>query len=90
MFTSWGMETPRKFSQAEIQALLDALEDEAKYGAVLRAKGIVAGADGQWIHFDYVPGEENVRTGAASTIGRLCVIGSKIDEKALAALFQVK
>ena len=60
------------------------------YGAVLRAKGIVASTDGQWIHFDYVPGEENVRHGAASTMGRLCVIGSKIDTNAMKALFGVE
>ena len=89
VFTSWGVETTRQFTREEIEDILSQFTS-GLYGAVLRAKGIVAGADGQWIHFDYVPGEENVRTGAASTIGRLCVIGSKIDEKALAALFQVK
>ena len=89
VFTSWGVETTRQFTREEIEDILSQFTS-GLYGAVLRAKGIVAGAAGQWIHFDYVPGEENVRTGAASTIGRLCVIGSKIDEKALAALFQVK
>ena len=89
VFTSWGVETTRQFTREEIEDILSQFTS-GLYGAVLRAKGIVAGADGQWIHFDYVPGEENVRTGAASTIGRMCVIGSKIDEKALAALFQVK
>ena len=89
VFTSWGVEPTRQFTREEIEDILSQFTS-GLYGAVLRAKGIVAGADGQWIHFDYVPGEENVRTGAASTIGRLCVIGSKIDEKALAALFQVK
>ena len=93
------METPRKFSQAEIQALLGALEDEAKYGAVLRAKGIVAGADGQWIHFDYVPGEENVdyvpgesdiRRGNPAVTGRFCVIGSGLKEDALKELFHIE
>ena len=72
----------------EIQTALEALGDEEKYGMILRAKGIVAGADGQWIHYDYVPGVPDVRTGSASTIGRLCVIGSKINEEATAELFK--
>ena len=88
VFTSWGRETARKFTADEIEGCLKALEDE-KYGAVLRAKGIVPAADGTWIHFDYVPGEPDVRTGSSAIIGRLCVIGSKIDENALAELFNV-
>ena len=87
VFTSWGKETPRKYTQQEITAALGSLSDEAKYGMILRAKGIVEGEDGQWIHFDYVPGVPDVRTGSASTIGRLCVIGSKINEEAIAELF---
>lgn len=87
VFTSWGKETPQKYTQQEITAALESLSDEAKYGTILRAKGIVEGEDGQWIHFDYVPGVPDVRTGSASTIGRLCVIGSKINEEAIAALF---
>ena len=87
VFTSWGKETPQKYTQQEITAALESLSDEAKYGTILRAKGIVAGEDGQWIHFDYVPGVPDVRTGSASTIGRLCVIGSKINEEAIAELF---
>ena len=87
VFTSWGKETPRKYTQQEITAALESLSDEAKYGMILRAKGIVEGEDGQWIHFDYVPGVPDVRTGSASTIGRLCVIGSKINEEAIAELF---
>ena len=90
VFTSWGMETPRKFSQAEIQALLDALEDEAKYGAVLRAKGIVDASDGEWIYFDYVPGEIDIRRGAAAVTGRFCVIGSGLKEDALKELFNIE
>ena len=90
VFTSWGMETPRKFSQAEIQALLDALEDEQKYGAVLRAKGIVDASDGEWIYFDYVPGESNIRRGAAAVTGRFCVIGSGLKEDALKELFHIE
>jgi G3E family GTPase len=89
IFDSWGKETTRKFTAAEIENALAALQDEAKYGIVLRAKGIVAGEDGSWIHFDYVPGCPDVRTGSAEIIGRLCVIGSKLDEAAVAALFGV-
>ena len=63
--------------------------DSGKYGAVLRAKGIVAGTDGSWIHFDYVPEEHNVRTGSSAVIGKLCVIGAQLDETGIAALFGV-
>ena len=69
--------------------MLESLVEEKTYGIVLRAKGIVAGKDGKWIHFDYVPGEPDVRFGAAGVIGRLCVIGSKLDKAALANLFGV-
>ena len=88
VFTSWGVETAKKFAVADIETALKAL-DSGAYGMVLRAKGIVACADGGWIHFDYVPEEENVRMGSAAVIGKLCVIGSKLDEKAVAALFGV-
>ena len=88
VFSNWGTETPRAFKKADIEAALAAL-DSGKYGTVLRAKGIVAGEDGQWIHFDYVPEEHNVRVGGADIIGRLCVIGAGIDGEALAALFGV-
>ncbi len=77
------------YSLEEIVTNLQALMDMNTYGMVLRAKGIVAGTDGEWIHFDYVPGTPDVRTGTASTIGRLCVIGSGIDEEALAELFHI-
>lgn len=90
VFTSWGMETPRKFSEAEIRAILGALEDEAKYGAVLRAKGIVDASDGEWIYFDYVPGESDVRRGIAAVTGRFCVIGSGLNEQALKELFNIE
>ena len=83
------METTRKFTVEEIEDILGQFTSGI-FGAVLRAKGIVEGQDGKWIHFDYVPGEENVRLGAPSTMGRLCVIGSKIDTAAVAALFGVK
>ena len=89
VFTSWGVETTHKFTVEEIEDILSQFTSGI-YGAVLRAKGIVAGADGQWIHFDYVPGEENARHGAASTMGRLCVIGAKIDTSAMKALFGVE
>ena len=88
VFTSWGVETAKKFDQASVQAALAAL-DSGKYGMILRAKGIVPAPDGSWIHFDFVPGEQNVRTGSADITGKLCVIGSKLDEKGIAALFGV-
>ena len=87
VFTSFGRETTRKFTDDEILHALEALDDGNKYGVVLRAKGIVQGEDGQWIHFDYVPGAPDVRHGSAEIIGRLCVIGSKLNENAVAALF---
>ena len=87
VFTSWGMETHRKFTREEITNALQELGKES-YGFVLRAKGYVANADGErWIHFDYVPGEAELRDGGAMVTGRICVIGSKLDESAIAALF---
>ena len=88
VFTSWGVETTRKFTAAELEAALHSL-DTGRYGMILRAKGIVACADGGWIHFDYVPEEHNVRMGSASIIGKLCVIGAQLDEQAVAKLFGV-
>ena len=90
VFVSWGIETPRKFSEKELRAILDALLDEAKYGIVLRAKGIVDASDGEWIYFDYVPGETDIRRGGAAVTGRFCVIGSKLNEQALKELFKVE
>ena len=87
MFESWGTETTKKFNADELQAALEQLCDEQKYGIILRAKGIVASDDGRWINFDYIPGEPNVRFGAASVIGRLCVIGSKMNKDAIISLF---
>ena len=87
IFTSWGRETARKFSAEQIRAILAQLEDQEKYGMILRAKGIVDAADGEWIYFDYVPGEIDVRRGAAAVTGRFCVIGSKMNEDALKELF---
>ena len=89
VFASWGVETAKKFTEDEINECLEAFEDMHKYGMILRAKGIVPATDGKWIYFDYVPGESNVRYGAASITGRLCVIGSKINEDALKELFGV-
>ncbi len=86
VFTSWGKETAKKFTVEQIEEILETL-DSGECGIVLRAKGIVAGADGQWIHFDHVPGEADVRLGCADVMGRLCVIGSKLDEQALAESF---
>ena len=88
VFTSWGTETARKFEKQTIENALKAL-DSGDYGAILRAKGILPAVDGTWIHFDYVPEEHNVRTGSADVTGKLCVIGSKLDEKGIAELFGV-
>ena len=86
IFTSWGVETPKSFGQSDIERILTAL-DSGAYGAILRAKGIVPAGDGKWIHFDYVPEEHDVRFGSADYTGRLCVIGSQLDEKKLKELF---
>lgn len=88
VFTSIGFETIKKYTTDEIENILKALEDEHTYGIILRSKGIVAAADG-WIHFDYVPEESNVRMGGAETIGKICVIGSKINEEKIKELFRI-
>ncbi len=88
VFTSWGVETAKKFDKAAVEQALKEL-DSGKYGMILRAKGILPAVDGSWIHFDFVPEEHNVRTGSADITGKLCVIGSKLDEKGVAALFGV-
>ena len=88
VFTSWGVETAKKFDKETVEKALHAL-DSGKYGMILRAKGILPAADGSWIHFDYVPEEYNVRTGSADITGKLCVIGSQLDEHGVAALFGV-
>ena len=90
VFTSWGLETPKKFSEAAIKAALDELTDAEKFGTVLRAKGFVDAADGEWLYFDYVPGEADIRRGSAAVTGRLCVIGSKLNEQALKELFEIE
>ena len=89
VFVSAGAETTAKFNAEKLAEQLDELCDEGKYGIVLRAKGIVAGDDGNWIHFDYVPGEPDIRTGAAGIIGRLCVIGSNLNIAAIGELLGV-
>ena len=83
------METAKKFSAEELKDILSKLTNAVEYGTILRAKGIVACKQGGWLHFDYVPGEPDVRTGSAAYAGRLCVIGSKIDKEELASLFGV-
>ena len=88
VFTSWGVETTKKFTKEEIRSCLEAL-DSGKFGSILRAKGIVAAQDGTWIHFDFVPGEIDLRTGPAAVIGRLCVIGAQLDEDGVAKQFGV-
>ena len=89
VFVSWGVETTKKFGKHELEEILEELLDEKTYGIVLRAKGIVECKCGKWLHFDYVPGEGDVREGSAAIIGRLCVIGSKLNKHALAELFGV-
>ena len=89
VFDSIGIETTKKFTMERIGEMLSALDDQKEYGFVLRAKGIVEGEDGKWIHFDYVPGEEDVRTGSAEVTGRLCVIGTDIDEDKIRKLFEL-
>lgn len=88
VFTSWGMETPSAYSKEDIEHILEELEDEKEYGFVLRAKGMVPGAEGGWVYFDYVPGESNVRDGKPDVTGKFCVIGSKLNEDKLKALFE--
>ena len=89
VFASWGRETPRKYSEAELREILGALPNAVEYGIVLRAKGFVDASDGDWLYFDYVPGETDIRRGAAAVTGRFCVIGSHIREEALKELFKI-
>ena len=89
MFQSWGMETPRKFTEDELRHILESLGDEERFGTVLRAKGILDPGEGQWIYFDYVPGEMELRRGNPELTGRFCVIGANINETALKELFKI-
>ena len=88
VFTSWGKETAHKYSREDLDSALEKL-DSCAYGMILRAKGIVPATDGGWIHFDYVPGESDVRRGSAQVTGRVCVIGSHLAEDALKELFHI-
>ena len=90
IFESWGMETPKRYTAEEIMAILAQLEDEETYGIVLRSKGMLPSPDGTWVHFDYVPGEPQVRTGAADVTGKICVIGSGLNQDNLEKLFKRK
>ena len=90
VFVSFGAETTKKFNADALRAALESFTDTEKYGMVLRAKGIVAGDDGKWIHFDYIPGEPDVRFGGAGVIGRLCVIGSKLNKDAVSEILGVE
>ena len=89
VFTSWGKETPKKFTEEQVRGILEKLadEDSREYGIILRAKGIVPDEEGRWLHFDLVPGEEEVRYGSAEYTGRICVIGSELKEDKLMELF---
>ena len=89
VFTSWGKETPKKYDRDVLNDILDKLANSEEYGIILRAKGIVPSTDGKWLHFDLTPGEYEIREGASDIIGRLCVIGSKLNEEAIAVLFEV-
>ena len=84
---SWGLETPTQYTMDEIKAIMEALEEEDQYGMILRAKGMVPSTDGTWIYFDYVPGESDVRVGRPDVTGKLCVIGSNLNEENLCNLF---
>ncbi|WP_026667720.1 CobW family GTP-binding protein [Butyrivibrio sp. AE2005] len=88
VFTSWGMETPVKYTADEIKDMLEKLDEDSDYGIVLRSKGVVPATDGTWIEFDYVPGEADVRSGAADVTGKICVIGSGLNEDKLEQLFR--
>ena len=87
VFGSWGMETPSTYTAEEIEKILSAL-DSGDYGMILRSKGMVPAGDGSWVYFDYVPEEHNVRSGKPEVTGKICVIGSKLNEEKLAELFR--
>ncbi len=88
IFESWGMETPHSYTKEGLEAILNALEDQEQYGFVLRSKGMLPAADGTWLHFDYVPGEPQIRTGAPDVTGKICVIGSGLQQDHLEKLFK--
>ncbi|MBR4149959.1 MAG: GTP-binding protein, partial [Firmicutes bacterium] len=90
VFSSWGAQTAKHYSEADLKAALEALNDADRFGMILRAKGIVASDGGSWLHFDFTPGEAEVRTGAAAPTGMLCVIGAELKEAAVNELFGVQ
>ena len=89
VFTSWGCETTRKYTKEQVENILVTLEQESIYGTILRAKGMVAAEAGEWIYFDFVPEEYEIRSGAPEYTGRICVIGSQLEEQKLKELFEV-
>ena len=89
VFASWGRETVNKYTKEQLESILEELIDSSKYGMVLRAKGIVPSEDGKWLHFDYIPGEPDVREGGADVTGKICVIGSGIKEEEIQKLFRI-
>lgn len=88
VFTSWGMQTPSKYTKESLGSILEQLEEEGRFGLVLRAKGMVPAKDGGWLYFDYVPGESDIRQGSPEVTGKICVIGAKLQEEKLEELFQ--
>lgn len=90
MFVSYGAETVKKFNADKLEAALNDFLNAEKYGMILRAKGIIEADDGSWIHFDYIPGEPDIRRGGAGVIGRLCVIGSKLNKDAISTALDVE
>ena len=86
MFADWGEETSHKFTRGQLAAILEALNDTERFGMVIRAKGIVDGGD-EWLHFDFTPGESEIRAGSAEVTGRICVIGAELKKDAVRALF---
>ncbi len=90
IFGSWGMETPVRYTEEELRGILDRLQDADSYGDILRSKGMLMTPEGTWLHFDYVPGEAEIRTGAPAVTGKICVIGAQLKEDALALLFKKK
>lgn len=89
VFTSWGMQTPSKYTKESLENILEQLEEESRFGLVLRAKGMVPAKDGGWLYFDYVPGESDIRQGSPEVTGKICVIGAKLQEEKLEELFQI-
>lgn len=90
VFSTVGIETAKTFTLEQIKKALDEIEDDSKYGMVIRAKGIVKGEDGRWLHFDYVPGEADIRDGSAEVTGMICVIGVDLKEKEIRELFSLE